>query len=102
MSLQLGWLIMHLGCTPFSYFGPFDEVDSSYVNHTYDDSDIEENFGYLNLGILTCDPILDPCISSPPIDIKSPLTLDDVAIATSLLSYDSVQHDIPYLPTLVH
>lgn len=82
----------------FSDFGPIDEVDSSYV----DDSDFEENFGHLNLGILTCDPVLEPCISSPPIDITPPITLDDVASATVLPSCDLVQQDISCLPTSVH
>lgn len=70
----------------FSHFGPIDEVDSSYV----DDSYFEENFGHLNLGILTCDPTLEPCISSPSLDITPPDTPDDVASATILPSYDSV------------
>lgn len=70
----------------FSHFGPIDEVDSSYV----DDSNFEENIGHLNLGILTCHPVLEPFISYPSLDIKPPIALDDAISLTVLPSCDSV------------
>lgn len=48
------------------------------------------NFGYLNLGILTSDLVLEPCIPYPPSTIA---TLDS-SVASSKFSRDSSQQDI--------
>lgn len=48
--------------------------------------DSEKNFGYLNLGILTSDPVLEPFIPSPPSLVAS----DDTGTATSLAPIDSM------------
>lgn len=51
----------------FSNFAPDDGFDPLAVDYTPSvNIDFEENFGYLNLGILTSDPVLEPCIPSPP------------------------------------
>lgn len=82
----------------FSNFVLINNFYSSNDDYTSSvDSNIEENFGYLDLGILTCDPILGPCISSPPIEVTSTISLDDICVDTILASYDSVQYDIDYL-----
>ncbi|GLJ09904.1 hypothetical protein SUGI_0118020 [Cryptomeria japonica] len=73
--------------------------DSTHDDHSYcDGSDFEENFEHLNMGILTCNPVLESCISSSHIDITSPIVLDDADSATVLPSCDSVQQDIHCLP----
>lgn len=57
----------------------FDNVFyPSVIDHTSSvDHDFEENFGYLNLRVLTCDLDIEPCISSPPPTIA----IDDACIA---------------------
>lgn len=75
----------------FSNFIPINDFDSSNDDHTSSvDSNIEEKFGYLNLCILTCDPILEPCIPYPHIDITHTLTHDDACVATVLAFCDSM------------
>lgn len=85
----------------FSNFVDDDDFtfdDSTHVDHTScDGSDFEENSGHLNMGILTCDPVLEPYIPSPHIDITSPIVPDDVNSAIVLPSCDSIQQDIHYL-----
>ena len=80
----------------FSYFSHDDDNDFSidslaHFDHTSNvDSDFEENFGYLNLVVLTCDQVLEPSISSPPIDIASTIIPDDYCIHTTMDSSDLV------------
>ena len=88
----------------FSEFGHDD--DSDYLvdfDHTSTiDSDFEENFGYLNLGVLTYDQVLEPSISSPPTDITYIFVPDDSCIYIAIDSSDSVQQDIHCLLDFVH
>ena len=77
-------------------------VSSADFDHTSSvDSNFEEDFGYLNLGILTYDQVLEPSISSPPIDIPSTILPNDIFIHIAMDSSDSVQQDIHCLPVLV-
>ena len=55
------------------------------------DSDFEEDFGSLNLGILICDQVLESLISSPPIDIASIVVPTYICIHIAMDSSDSVQ-----------
>ena len=57
-------------------------ADSSIVFYHTSSVDLDfEDFGYLNLGVLTCDQVLEPSISSPPTDIPS-----------TIFPYDSCIH----------
>lgn len=61
------------------------------VPSTIDDTssvkyDLEETFGFLNLGLITSDLVLEKCISSPP----SIVVVDDTCDSTFLVPYDSV------------
>lgn len=71
----------------FSNFVPNDGFDPLDDDHTSSvDLDFEENFGYLNLGILTSDPVLEPCIPCPPYTIAT----SDSSVASSKVSSDSL------------
>lgn len=71
----------------FSDFVPDDGYDPLVVDHTPSvNFDFEENFGYLNLGILTCDLVLEPCILSPPPTIAS----EYICVTTFMATCDSV------------
>lgn len=63
----------------YSFSDFVDDDDFTFDDSTYDcdGSDFEENFRHLNMGILTCDPVLESCISSPHIDITSPIAPED-------------------------
>ena len=77
----------------FSNFGHNDDSDFStdFDHISNDDSYFEENFGYLNLGVLTCDQVIESSISSPPTNIPSIVILDDSCIHIAMDSSDSVQ-----------
>lgn len=56
----------------FSDFAPNNGYDPLAIDHTPSvNLDYEDKFGYLNLGILTSDPVLESCISSPPSIVSS-------------------------------
>ncbi len=74
-----------------SYSVDFDHISS-------DDLDFEENFGYLNFDIITCDQFLDPFIHSPHIEISFIVVLDDDFIHIAMDLGNLVQRDIHYLP----
>ncbi|XP_059064833.1 uncharacterized protein LOC131856894 [Cryptomeria japonica] len=64
-----------------------DGYDPLAVDHTPSVKiDFEEKFGYLNQGILTLDPVLEPCIPSPP----STVAFEDTCVATSIVTFDSL------------
>ena len=66
-------VVDHASRLYYLYFTHDDDSDFSIDSsvdfyHTSSvDSNFEEDFSYLNLGILTCDQVLDPSITSPPI-----------------------------------
>ena len=55
----------------------------------------------MNLGVLTCDQVLEPSIASPPIDILSTIFLDDYCIQIAMDSSDLVQQQIHCILDLV-
>ena len=81
----------------FSDFAHDDDSDfladsSADFDHTSCvDSDFEEDFGYLNLGILTCDQVLESSTISPPTYILSTIVLDDSCTHIAMDSNDSMQ-----------
>lgn len=77
---------MHHNCIPFSDFAPDCDSNPLVVDHNPSvNFDFEENFGYLNMGILTLDPVLDICIFSPP---------------STIASKDTCEHSFPNIVSL--
>ena len=90
-------MVDHTSRLYYLYFSHDDDNDfsansSADFDHTSSvDSDFEEDFGYLNLGIFTCDKVLEPSIASPPSEITSIFVPDDYYIHTAMDSSDLVQ-----------
>lgn len=58
---------MHIFNTPFSKFSPHCDSDPLVVHHDFNVKfNFEEKFGYLNLGILAFDLVIDHCTPPPP------------------------------------
>lgn len=79
------WLYSFLEFVPIDGFDSFDDDHTSSVY-----SSIEENFDYLNFGVLTYYLVLEPYVLSPPIDTMPTISLDDACVTTILASCDSV------------
>ena len=87
------WVVDHASW--LYYFSNFGHDDHYYFSTNFDcisndDSNFEENFGYLNLGVLTCDQVIKLYIYFPPIDIPSNIFPIDIHIHISMDSSDSI------------
>ena len=88
----------------FSNFSHDDDIDSStHFDHTCSiNTNIEEKFGLLNLGIISCDQVLYPYIYYNPIETISNIVPDDAFIHTTMDLGDSLYQNTHYLQTQFH